>query len=155
MLRFLCEQQPNGTASTRVQNRCMCRSVQQEGVFLASRPALPANAKLISGPVGYYSATDDSLQKLMNASPEQIVLSKLEGFSYQEEYRFAFSATNALDVGRARHPLREFKPVPNPSEHHEELLQLGTLRDICKLHEFTDIVPSPCPSSGSCESGTS
>lgn len=103
--------------------------------FSRLTPSLPPNAKLISGRVGYYDK-DDSFQTLMGASPEKIILSKLKQFLYQEEYRFAFSTTNALDVGSARYCLREFKPAPNPGEHHSNLLQLGTLRDICKLHEF-------------------
>jgi hypothetical protein len=98
---------------------------------------LPLNAKLVAGAVEYYQHSEQRMT-LLGASPERIVKSKLEKFSYQDEYRFAFSPTNALDVGNARYCLREFKPSPNPNEHHAKALHLGSLRDICKLHECGD-----------------
>jgi hypothetical protein len=88
------------------------------------------------GPVTYYQhSSEEQLKAILVASPEDIVRSKLDHFSYQDEYRFAFSTTDALDAGKARLCLREFKPAPNPTEHHNEVLHLGNLRDICRLHE--------------------
>jgi hypothetical protein len=97
--------------------------------------ALPPAAKLIHGNVKYYRKSDD-LGTLW-ALPDEIVTSKLDRFAYQDEYRFAFSTTGAFDAGKTRQRLigRNSRPAPNPSEHHEQKLQLGSLRDICKLHK--------------------
>jgi hypothetical protein len=117
-------------------NAVACIELLNKSAFFArlNSALLPLNAKLVSGAVEYYRQSEQ-LQALLGASPGKIVRSKLERFSYQDEYRFAFSTTNALDVGGARFCLREFKPTPNPSEHHKKALSLGSLRDICRLHE--------------------
>jgi hypothetical protein len=120
-------------------NAVACIEIFNKSAFFGRlRPALPPNAKLVSGPVEYYQYQQSEklqLNTLMASSPDKIVRSKLVHFSYQDEYRFAFSTTNALDAGSARFCLREFKPAPNPSEHHDETLHLGSLRDICRLHQ--------------------
>jgi hypothetical protein len=113
--------------------------VNKSAFFQRLMPALPAKAKFVSGSVEYYdnASGPEALKALLGAPPEKIVRSKLRHFCYQDEYRFAFSETTALDAGRARYCLREFKPVPNPAEHQSTTLQLGWLRDICKLHELS------------------
>lgn len=118
--------------------------VNKPAFFQRLMPTLPATAKFISGSVEYYDSASgpEALKALLGASPEKIVRSKLRHFCYQEEYRFAFSETAALDAGSARYCLREFKPVPNLAEHHSKTLQLGCLRDICKLHELSR--PAAC-----------
>lgn len=118
-------------------NAVACFEIFDKTAFFARlRSSLPLDAKLMGGPVSYYKySSEEQLQPLLAASPEQIVKSKLEHFSYQDEYRFAFSTTHALDEGKARLCLREFKPARNPNEHHDEKLGLGSLRDICRLHE--------------------
>lgn len=112
--------------------------VNKSGFFQRLIPALPPNAKFASGSVEYYDNArgPDALKELLAASPEKIVRSKLRHFANQDEYRFAFSETTALNAGNARYCLREFRPAPDPNEHHSKLLQLGSLRDICKLHEL-------------------
>ena len=111
--------------------------LDKRAFFDRLRPALPVGATFVSGRVEYYRAIADAeaLKRLItSASPKDVVLSKLEQFRYQDEYRFAFSCTTALNDGSALRCLREFKPTANPDEHHEQLLALGDLRDISKLH---------------------
>lgn len=122
--------------------------LDKSAFFRRLTPALPRNAKLVAGPVEYYRPSEQ-LTTLLGASPEKIVKSKLEHFSYQDEYRFAFSPTNALERGNARHCLREFKPSRNPAEHHAETLRLGSLRDICRLHECGEKHRAASPTSSS------
>jgi hypothetical protein len=117
-------------------NAVACVEIFNKAAFFGRlTPALPINAKLVWGAVEYYRYQQaEQLKTLMAASPDKIVRSKLRCFSYQDEYRFAFSTTNALDPGNARFCLREFKPAPDIGEHHDETLHLGSLHDICKLH---------------------
>ncbi len=121
-------------------NALACIEIFNKAAFFGRlTPALPLDAKLVSGAVEYYRYQQpEQLKTPMGATPDKIVKSKLARYSYQDEYRFAFCRTSALDPGSARFCLREFKPAPNPSEHHDEPLHLGSLRDICKLHRCGD-----------------
>ena len=67
-----------------------------------------------------------------------IATNKLAQFAYQQEYRFGFSTTGALDFGQCTQHLvdRRARPLPKPDEHHTMTLDLGDLHDICTLHEF-------------------
>lgn len=109
------------------------------------RQALPAEArgytkhgypKHVARKVQYYRAGDgpDNVWAL----PDLITTTKLDAFEYQDEYRFAFTTTEAFEFQNCRHELtdRKHRPLPKPEEHHSVTLELGDLRDICKLYEF-------------------
>jgi hypothetical protein len=102
--------------------------------------ALPDEAKKddkhVCRMVGYYRPED--LPGNVWALPDLITTTKLKRFAYQEEYRFAYTITDAFAFQNCTYRLvdRKARPLPRPEEHHHETLHLGDLRDICKLHEF-------------------
>ncbi len=98
--------------------------------------ALPPGAKHFARKVNYYRRED--VPGNVWPQPELIATTKLAQFAYQQEYRFGFSTTGALDFGQCTQQLvdRKARPLPKPDEHHTLTLDLGDLHDICKLHEF-------------------
>jgi hypothetical protein len=102
--------------------------------------ALPEDAKHaskhVSRKVGYYRPED--VPENVWALPDLIATTKLRRFAYQEEYRFAFTTTEAFAFQNCTYQLtdRKARPLPKPEEHHHETLKLGDLRDICRIHEF-------------------
>lgn len=98
--------------------------------------ALPAGAKHFHLKVNYYRRED--LPGNVWPQPKLIATTKLAQFAYQQEYRFGFSTTGALDFGQSTQELvdRKTRPFPKPEEHDARTLDLGDLHDICKLHEF-------------------
>jgi hypothetical protein len=92
--------------------------------------------KHVARKLGYYRAGDgpDNVWAL----PDLITTTKLEAFKYQDEYRFAFTKTDAFEFQNCRYELvdRKHRPLPKPEEHHSVTLELGDLREICTLHEF-------------------
>jgi hypothetical protein len=98
--------------------------------------ALPGSATFRAGRVEYYDPNDAPNPRW--ALPDQIALSKFEGYKWQKEFRFLFSFTDALEFEKGTHRLvmSESKEVPKPYEHHEYLVKAQSLRDICRLHEF-------------------
>lgn len=69
------------------------------------------------------------------AIPDLITTTKLKKFAYQEEYRFAYTKTDAFKFENVRVELvdRKARPTPKPEEHSHETLNLGDLRDICRI----------------------
>jgi len=65
-------------------------------------------------------------------------LTKLKKFAYQEEYRFAYTKTDAFKFENVRLELvdRKARPLPKPEEYFHETLDLGDLRDICRIRVF-------------------
>jgi hypothetical protein len=106
--------------------------------------APPAGAKLVSGPVRYdeYAAEAHLKTLIAQPSPQDIVRSKIDYFSYQDEYRFAFSTGDALNDGQSRLCLRAFKPWRSPAQHHSNVLHLGDLTDFCRLHDWPTSSPT-------------
>jgi hypothetical protein len=100
------------------------------------KSALPETATFRAGRVEYYDPNDAPNPRW--ALPDQIALSKFEGYKWQNEFRFLFSLTNALqfEIGSHRIVMREGAQVPKPDEHHEYLLKTRSLVDICRIHEF-------------------
>jgi hypothetical protein len=105
--------------------------------------ALPAEARATTGAVGdyrkyvcrkvaYYHSHD--LPGNVWAIPDLITTTKLKQFAYQDEYRFAYTKTDAFMFQNVRIELvdRKARPAPKPEEHHNETLHLGDLRDICR-----------------------
>ena len=69
------------------------------------------------------------------AIPDLITTTKLKKFAYQVEYRFAYTKTDVFKFENVRVELvdRKARPVPKPEEHFHETLELGNLRDICRI----------------------
>jgi hypothetical protein len=71
-----------------------------------------------------------------------IAFSKVDGYTWQDEYRFVFSLTDALQYGKTAQQLKipgpnpDIKPVPVVRVPREYPLTAVSLRDICKLHVF-------------------
>lgn len=72
------------------------------------------------------------------AIPDMITTGKLKQFAYQDEYRFAYTKTEAFKFQNCTYQLSNprARPAPNPEEHHDETLQLGDLCDICRIRVF-------------------
>ena len=103
-----------------------CRRVRSE---------LPPGATFRVRPVEYYSEAQNCNPRW--ALADEIAISKLDRWSSQEEYRFLFSVTDALGFERAELRLvsRDRRPVSKPDEHIKCPLSIGSLRDICVVHE--------------------
>ncbi len=98
--------------------------------------ALPVNATFQAGRVGYYDQSEAPNPRW--ALPDQIAMSKFKSYEWQDEFRFIFCQTDALEFekGALRLVRGEVREAPKPAEHHEYLLKTRSLRDICRLHEF-------------------
>lgn len=72
------------------------------------------------------------------ALPELIITTKLKCFEYQNEYRLSYTTTDAFAFQNCTYQLvdRKARPSPKPEEHHYQTLELGSLRDICRIHSF-------------------
>lgn len=95
----------------------------------------PDSHVLLHGPVKYYAEIEAPIVDW--ALPERIVMSKLDAYGHQCEYRFAFAENQALEVERTRlnlvpGTLRK----PHPAGHREQMLLLGGIRDICEVHSW-------------------
>jgi hypothetical protein len=102
--------------------------------------ALPPEAKdeknHVSRKVGYYRPED--LPGPAWALPDLITTTKLKQFEYQDEYRFAYTKTDAFLFQNCTYNIvdRNRTPTPKPEEHFTETLDLGDLRDICRIRIF-------------------
>jgi hypothetical protein len=104
------------------------------------KSGLPPSARVRARPVDYYSVEDNCNPRW--ALPDRIAATKDRSWSWQQEYRFMFSNTDALDfehatyrlVLKSTHPIA--RPVPRPDEHLFHELALAPLADICRLHSF-------------------
>jgi hypothetical protein len=92
--------------------------------------------RYVSRKVTYY--TPEELMGPDWAIPDMITTSKLRRFAYQDEYRFAFTKTDAFTFQNCTYQLtnRRARPTPKPEEHFSETLELGDLRDICRIVVF-------------------
>ncbi len=93
--------------------------------------------KLFHGKVKYYS--EEEVPGIKWAFPDEIAMRKLDEFSSQEEYRFAFSFNDALEFEKTTQELRigEKEKVQRFSPYPEHLLKIGSIKRWCKIHEFT------------------
>lgn len=100
---------------------------------LVTSEAVGDYQKYVSRMVGYYHAHD--LPGNVWAIPDLITTTKLKKFAYQQEYRFAYTKTDAFRFEKVRIQLvdRKARPLPKPDEHDHETLALGNLRDICRI----------------------
>jgi hypothetical protein len=118
-----------------------CAEICDPREFIARwQKALPEEAKRdgkhISQRVGYYRPED--LPGNVWALPDLITTTKLKRFEYQDEYRFAYTTTEAFAFQNCKIEVfdRKARPLPKPEEHHNETLELGDLKDICRIHKL-------------------
>jgi hypothetical protein len=92
--------------------------------------------RYVSRKVAYY--TPEELMGPVWAIPDMITTSKLNRFAYQDECRFAYTKTDAFKFQNCSYQLtnRRARPAPRPEEHFSETLDLGDLRDICRIIVF-------------------
>jgi len=86
--------------------------------------------------VEYYKATAAGSPRW--ALPDMIATSKADRYAWQDEFRLVFSFTNALGFQKVNTCLRKSdvlqrKDSSLPPPH---LLKVGSLNDICRLHDF-------------------
>lgn len=102
---------------------------------LLRRPSVK-NKILVHGEVRYYNPDDPLIVDW--ALPDKIAMSKLTAFESQKEYRFAYSINGAFEVENTR--LRLVPPgermLPRASDHPQQLLKIGSLANVCRLHHF-------------------
>ena len=93
----------------------------------------PASNVLLHGPVTYYRESEAPIVDW--ALPERIILSKLHTYCRQQEYRFAFAPSDVLEVERTIQSLvAGSSNKPGAAEQREQVLVLGSIREICKVH---------------------
>jgi hypothetical protein len=92
--------------------------------------------RYVSRKVRYY--TPEELMGPVGAIPDMITTSKLKRFAYQDEHRFAYNTTDAFKFQNCTYQLTNWRarPIPKAEEHFSETLELGDLRDICRIVVF-------------------
>ena len=102
------------------------------------RDALPEAAKQkdkhVARRVEYYKPED--VPGNVWALPDLIITTKLKRFQYQDEYRLAYTTTDAFGFENCAYHIvnRNARPLPRPEEHLHQTLALGNLREICRNH---------------------
>lgn len=111
-----------------------CRRVQEQ-LPGASFPGRPGRTH-IGHPVTYYRPTEAGHPRW--AAPDLIATSKLDSYSWQHEYRFVFSVTDALAFQNVSLTLlqKDAPPAQKAPRHANRLVKIGSLRDIAVLHEL-------------------
>jgi hypothetical protein len=122
-------------------NAVSCVELMDPRTFIGRwRDALPDAAKEdgkhVARKVAYYRPED--VPGNVWALPDLIVTTKLRPFQYQDEYRLAYTTTNAFAFENCTYQIveRKARPLPTRDEHLHETLVLGDLRDICRIHTF-------------------
>jgi hypothetical protein len=102
---------------------------------------LPAASTIMAKAVSYYSKNDEI--GIRWAFPDKITFEKIDSYTWQDEYRFAFSITDALDFRntslQVQIPAPGTTELPKPiiiPEPREYDLTTRSLRDICRIHVF-------------------
>lgn len=116
-----------------------CVEIMKVGSFCGRiKAALPPNATFRGRRVVYYHESESCNPRW--ALPEEIAVSKLDSFAWQDEYRFIFCLTDAFGFEKValRFVHDKASSTPNPTEHHAYVVEARSLRDICRLHEFTE-----------------
>jgi hypothetical protein len=101
---------------------------------------LTSTATFRAEKVVYYSPSDEPGAKW--ALPDMIAFSKVDGYAWQDEYRFCISLTDALKYGKTSQQVRIPNqpsgtalppPPPLPREYPMTVKALG---DICKIFKY-------------------
>jgi hypothetical protein len=103
--------------------------------FLSALPEVAKQeGKHVARRVSYYNPED--VPGNVWALPDLIITTKLRRFRYQDEYRLAYTTTDALAFENCTNQIvdRKARPAPKPEEHFHQTLELGDLRDICRVH---------------------
>jgi len=122
-------------------NAVACAEIVEPRAFIRLwHGALPEGARQESRHVALsviYYKPEDMLGNVW-ALPDLIVTTKLKRFQYQDEYRLAYTTTDAFAFENCTYQLvdRKARPAPRPEEHLRQTLELGNLRDICRIHTF-------------------
>lgn len=100
------------------------------------KTALPREAAFHGQRVEYYRETEAGNPRW--AVPGKIATSKLARYAWQDEYRLVFSLTGAFDFENVDLRLVQdnARGTANPAKHSQRLVDVRSLRDICRLHEF-------------------
>ncbi len=109
--------------------------IEEFKIRLKKRIKSPAhnikNKELLSGKVDYYNLAQESDTR--HACPDQIIMSKIEHFSDEKEYRIAFAKdANAFAVNNIDYYLAN-SPIPSSKEGIPKKLILGNLTDIARV----------------------
>jgi hypothetical protein len=110
---------------------CFCSRIQSE---------LPNTATFRAERVKYYSPANEPGPKW--AFPDMIAFSKVDGYSWQDEFRFVFSLTDALTYGSTTHEVTIPKQPPGtavqppPPVPHRYSMKVKAIEDICRLYKY-------------------
>ena len=84
----------------------------------------------------YYKESDNCNPRW--ALPDVIATSKLDKYSWQDEFRLVFSITDALNFQKCTFqisPDAQRQPE-NSAEHVKRKFHVGKLHDLCQIHYF-------------------
>ena len=112
-----------------------CVEIRKIATFIARlQNALPSTATFIPRRVKYYDETEGPDARY--ALPDLIATSKFKTYKWQEEYRFLYCLTDALEFENASYQL-VIGPKPAPpakrNEYPHQLVKTRDLRDICHM----------------------
>jgi len=101
----------------------------------ATFPGRPGQSR-IGRPVEYCQETEGGNPRW--ALPDVIATSKLERYAWQDEFRLVFSLTDALQFEKVANRIvsDHTGKAQDAGEHRCCRVDIGSLRDICQLHEF-------------------
>lgn len=90
--------------------------------------------ELVHGPVHYYEPHEAPIVDW--ALPEKIAMRKPKRFEWQKEYRIVVPRGNAFQVENVNVKLVPLghQRQPGSTQHPKEMLKLGNLRKLCKVH---------------------
>jgi hypothetical protein len=98
----------------------------------ARRQGTIENDELLSEFVTYYSPNSEPGTR--HACPDQIIMSKRDIYRDEKEYRFAFADyAGAFEVNNVEYSLALHPPPPTASTYGSQILQIGSLADICNI----------------------
>jgi hypothetical protein len=124
--------------------RKFCARIESALPTTATFPGKPGRVRI--GQTVEYNEETDSCNPTW-ACPDMIAALKFKTFAWQNEYRLVFSLTNALAFENAEYALvrNGSSQQSKPTEHRHYDLNAGSLRDICRLHEYEDSRESEIP----------
>jgi hypothetical protein len=112
-----------------------CRRVEAALPSLAVFPGQVGRTR-IGRRIDYYDEGEGGSPRW--AVPDLIATSKPRRYAWQKEFRLVFSLTDALAFENVSTRLVQdpFTEILPPMAHQSYLLEVQSLRDICRLHEF-------------------